>query len=151
MNDLKKYMNITNELSEFLNDNEFFSNENMFPVMESIKEINNKLEKNKYTVAVIAAMKAGKSTVFNAILGEDILPNETNACTVAMTEIKYSNENPCKYEKYYCNGKKIEIEADSREILQQKFLNDIRKRLKKPAISKEQYDEAKDKYNDRRK
>ena len=40
-------------------------------IKETLNVINKKLSNKKYTVAIIAAMKAGKSTLFNSILGED--------------------------------------------------------------------------------
>jgi hypothetical protein len=127
MNDLKKYINLTEEISKFVDNNEKYFKENVSrSVLENINEVNSKLKNNKYTVAVIAAMKAGKSTLFNAVLGEDILPNETNACTVAITEIKYSKENSYKIDKYYINGDVETICGDNREELQKDFLNDIR-------------------------
>ncbi len=45
-------------------------------------------EKNKnFYLSIIATMKSGKSTFLNALLGKDILPNETTACTLVPTEI----------------------------------------------------------------
>ncbi|MBF2015252.1 MAG: dynamin family protein [Rivularia sp. T60_A2020_040] len=45
------------------------------------------LKEQKYQVAVIAAMKAGKSTFINALIGADILASESEACTVCRTDI----------------------------------------------------------------
>ncbi|MBE9117160.1 dynamin family protein [Lusitaniella coriacea LEGE 07157] len=45
------------------------------------------LQEQKYQVAVIAAMKAGKSTFLNALIGADVLASETEACTVCRTDI----------------------------------------------------------------
>lgn len=46
------------------------------------------LKEQKYQVAVIAAMKAGKSTFINALIGADVLASEAEACTVCRTAIK---------------------------------------------------------------
>ncbi|MEM8640214.1 MAG: dynamin family protein [Cyanobacteria bacterium P01_G01_bin.54] len=58
------------------------------------------LEKQQYQVAVIAAMKAGKSTFLNAMIGADVLASETESCTVCRTEIKpiTPGERPCLVE-----------------------------------------------------
>lgn len=58
------------------------------------------LEKQQYQVAVIAAMKAGKSTFLNAIIGADVLASETESCTVCRTEVKpiAPGERPCLVE-----------------------------------------------------
>jgi Dynamin family len=47
----------------------------------------NALQEQRYQVAVIAAMKAGKSTFLNALIGADVLASETEACTVCRTDI----------------------------------------------------------------
>lgn len=50
----------------------------------------NALKEQKYQVAVIAPMKAGKSTFLNALIGADILASETAACTVCRTIIRHT-------------------------------------------------------------
>ncbi|MDB9315198.1 dynamin family protein [Spirulina sp. CS-785/01] len=45
------------------------------------------LSNQKYQVAVVAAMKAGKSTFLNALIGADVLASETESCTVCRTDI----------------------------------------------------------------
>jgi GTPase Era involved in 16S rRNA processing len=47
------------------------------------------LKNQKYEVAVVAPMKAGKSTFLNAVIGADILASEAAACTVCRTDIKH--------------------------------------------------------------
>lgn len=60
--------------------------------LQSVEDDINKaltaLKEQKYQVAVIAAMKAGKSTFLNAIIGADILASESEACTVCRTDIR---------------------------------------------------------------
>ncbi|MGK7929014.1 MAG: dynamin family protein [Spirulina sp.] len=46
------------------------------------------LQEQKYHVAVIAAMKAGKSTFLNALIGADVLASETESCTVCRTDVR---------------------------------------------------------------
>lgn len=47
------------------------------------------LQNHTYEVAVIAAMKAGKSTFLNAMIGTDILASESASCTVCRTNIRH--------------------------------------------------------------
>ncbi len=60
--------------------------------LQSIEDELNKaleaLQAQKYQVAVIAAMKAGKSTFLNAMIGADILASESEACTVCRTDVR---------------------------------------------------------------
>lgn len=44
--------------------------------------------KKKYTVAVVATMSAGKSTLLNAMLGDNLLPTKNTACTATIFRIE---------------------------------------------------------------
>jgi ribosome biogenesis GTPase A len=57
-------------------------------VENDITKALNALKDQKYQVAVIAAMKAGKSTFLNVLIGADILASESEACTVCRTDIR---------------------------------------------------------------
>ncbi|MEG4800533.1 dynamin family protein [Microcoleus sp. ARI1-B5] len=96
--------------------------------LQSIEDEINKalkaLQDQKYQVAVIAAMKAGKSTFLNSIIGADVLASETAACTICRTDVRHikPGENPKLLE--YREGERkpvILVEGDAGEI-QQKFL-----------------------------
>ena len=96
--------------------------------LQSIEDEINKalkaLQDQKYQVAVIAAMKAGKSTFLNSIIGADVLASETAACTICRTDVRHikSGETPKLLE--YREGERkpvILVEGDAGEI-QQKFL-----------------------------
>ena len=122
---IKPLVHLTDELEQFISDDSFFA-EASANTLESLHSINAKLKERKYTVAVIAAMKAGKSTLFNALLGDDILPNETAACTVAITEIKHSSRDSGKVKKHLKNGEVIELASQGCGSIQEQFLADIR-------------------------
>ncbi|EGK89594.1 dynamin family protein [Microcoleus vaginatus PCC 9802] len=82
------------------------------------------LQDQKYQVAVIAAMKAGKSTFLNSVIGADILASETAACTICRTDVRHikPGENPRLLE--YREGQRkpvILVEGNAGEI-QQTFL-----------------------------
>ena len=93
--------------------------------LESIKDELRKallaLKNQKYQVAVIAAMKAGKSTFLNAMIGADILASESEACTVCRTDVRpiQSDRTPRLLE--YREGQRIPVlvsEGDSKKIRQ---------------------------------
>ncbi len=46
----------------------------------------------KLRMAIVAPMKAGKSTIINAIVGQEILPSRNAAMTTLPTEIIFSAE-----------------------------------------------------------
>jgi GTPase Era involved in 16S rRNA processing len=82
------------------------------------------LQDQKYQVAVIAAMKAGKSTFLNSIIGADVLASETAACTICRTDVRHIKPGETPKLLEYREGQRkpvILVEGDAGEI-QQKFL-----------------------------
>ncbi|MDB9310240.1 dynamin family protein [Aphanizomenon sp. CS-733/32] len=83
------------------------------------------LVKQKYQVAVIAAMNAGKSTFLNALIGADVLATNVEACTVFRTDIRPINaEQTPRLLEYREDQELPEIIAtgDAEEI-RQRFLD----------------------------
>jgi ribosome biogenesis GTPase A len=113
---MKELITISNDLIELINTEEFFNEINSTEIKESLISLNSNLKDRRYTVAVIAAMKAGKSTLFNALLGNDLLPNETAACTVAITEIKFAKESSNVIKKHFKDGSIVEIKAVEEKV-----------------------------------
>jgi GTPase Era involved in 16S rRNA processing/spore germination protein GerM len=132
---MKELITISNDLIELINTEEFFNEINSTEIKESLISLNSNLKDRRYTVAVIAAMKAGKSTLFNALLGNDLLPNETAACTVAITEIKFAKESSNVIKKHFKDGSIVEIKASGSKSLQENFHEDIRKCRKNDEVN----------------
>lgn len=63
-------------------------NENLRLVNESLKRV----KLGELTMTIVAPTSAGKSTVINAIAGQDLLPSRPDAMTVLPTEIIFSRE-----------------------------------------------------------
>ena len=62
---------------------------------ENIRLVNESLKRVKLgelTMTIVAPTSAGKSTVINAIAGQDLLPSRPDAMTVLPTEIVFSRE-----------------------------------------------------------
>ena len=66
-------------------------NENLRLVNESLKRV----KLGELTMTIVAPTSAGKSTVINAIAGQDLLPSRNDAMTVLPTEIVFSREVTC--------------------------------------------------------
>lgn len=81
------------------------------------------LAEQKYQIAVIAAMKAGKSTFLNSIIGADVLASESEACTVCRTDIRPINAGQ--------TPRLLEYQADKREpiVLIEGEASEIRQRF----------------------
>jgi GTPase SAR1 family protein len=86
------------------------------------------LKEQRYEVAVVAPMKAGKSTFLNAIIGAEILASETAACTVCRTDISHIHESQTPELLEYWEGerKPISLAKGSLSEIQQKFLERTR-------------------------
>ncbi|MFO0099824.1 MAG: dynamin family protein [Aphanizomenon sp.] len=86
------------------------------------------LEKQKYQVAVIAAMKAGKSTFLNSIIGVDVLASETAACTICRTDVLHipADQTPRLLEYREGERKPIVIAEGNEGEIQKKFLDRTR-------------------------
>jgi predicted GTPase len=98
-------------------------------VENNIKKALIALKEQKYQVAVIAAMKAGKSTFLNAVIGADVLASETAACTICRTDVRHipANQVPRLLE-YQAGGRKPIVIAEGNEgEIQHKFLLRTRK------------------------
>lgn len=57
------------------------------------KRILEKLQKQEFTVAVVGLEKAGKSTLGNALIKKNMLPEYTERCTYTTTEIRAGSED----------------------------------------------------------
>ncbi|MDJ0714066.1 MAG: dynamin family protein [Prochloraceae cyanobacterium] len=64
------------------------NSEELQSIEDELKKSLKALQNQKYQVAVIAAMKAGKSTFLNSTIGADILASESEACTVCRTDVR---------------------------------------------------------------
>ncbi|WP_286946323.1 dynamin family protein [Acetobacterium sp. UBA5834] len=78
---------VMNEISSFINkleQNDTISCE----LSDEFEKINS----NKFKICVIATMSSGKSTLINAMLGRDLLPSNTAACTATITTLTDNDE-----------------------------------------------------------
>ena len=62
-------------------------------IPDSVAKTQENLEANKFLLAVVGKVNAGKSTFINALLTQDIIPTDFLQATAAIIEISHSN-NP---------------------------------------------------------
>lgn len=91
--------------------------------ISNIKCLKSRLNENEYVVAVMGAMKSGKSTLMNSLMGYDLMPNENAACTLTTTDIVHG-ESDNKIKKVFVNKKTEYIEGENIHKL---FHEDVRK------------------------
>lgn len=75
-----------------------------------IKLLKNSIESyqnNEFNITIVAPMKAGKSSFINALIGEDLMPSESEACTFFPIEIKLNSSDKNIYKIYNDGTKKL--------------------------------------------
>ncbi len=60
--------------------------------IEDIQVASNNLKSGVFRLLVLGDMKRGKSTLLNALLGENLLPSDVNPCTALLTVLRYGVE-----------------------------------------------------------
>lgn len=94
-NSLKKIvLTVLENIESFLNDSL-----NIVPLDRSginndtLRRVRAEVQEFELRIAIIATTKAGKSTVVNALLGQELLPSRDASITVIPTEIVHSSKN----------------------------------------------------------
>ncbi|WP_167755563.1 dynamin family protein [Vitreimonas flagellata] len=80
-------------------------------VAREIASVLDRLEKNKFAVAVVGEFKRGKSTFINALLGVSVLPTDVLPCSAALNRVTYSIEK--RVTVTYKDGRVEDIPYDS--------------------------------------
>lgn len=83
-----------------------------------LEHLVSKMEKDVFQLVVVGEFSRGKSTLINALLGDDILPSDPNPTTVMLNVIKNSDGE--HYLIHYRNG-------DVKEISKEEFQNIVAK------------------------
>lgn len=86
-----------------------------------------KVQKLELLVAVVGAMKAGKSTTINAIVGSEVLPNRSGAMTSLPTVIRHTPERIEPHLKFEKNDPFNQLILDLRKVIQSANNNLINK------------------------
>lgn len=74
------------------------------------QEVLRKVESSSFSIAVVGEFKRGKSSLINALLGQDILPTNILPTTATLNRIKYGIEPQIQI--HFKNGKIENIESD---------------------------------------
>ena len=77
-----------------------------------------KVQKLELLVAVVGAMKAGKSTTINAIVGSEVLPNRSGAMTSLPTVIRHTPERLEPHLKFEKNEPFNQLISDLRKVIE---------------------------------
>lgn len=92
--------------------------------LDTINISREKTMSKKIYIPIIGSMKSGKSTFINALLGNDIMPSENEACTIAPAYINLKENYPNSICKKFNNK---EEDILSGKDISKIFLEDVRK------------------------
>lgn len=124
----RKTLSLIGEISDKLKCNNLLIENDEFNI--SLNNIKHILTQKTFKVAIVGAIKSGKSTMLNAFIGRDLLPNQNAPCTITTTEIFHST-NECNFiNKFFVDGKQETISSSKNLTLEQMFHNDIKEARK---------------------
>ena len=81
---------------------------------ESIRETLEKTAEEHFEVAIVGEFKRGKSTLINAMLGQEVLPADVLPATATLNRVTYSEEPYVQVE--YKNGKSERVDINKLEV-----------------------------------
>jgi uncharacterized tellurite resistance protein B-like protein/GTPase Era involved in 16S rRNA processing len=113
---LKEFQNYQQKLSNFCNQiyqiSQACSNRGFLPqtLTEEIEKASQKFQSKRFRLAVVGEFSQGKSTLLNALLGEEIQPAREIPCSGTVTVLKYGTQKRvvCRYQ----DGREDEIPFD---------------------------------------
>lgn len=73
----------------------------------------NKAKSDEFPINIVATMSAGKSTLLNSLLGEEIMPSSQEACTAIITNIKNNDSLTDFTAKVYDHKNRQIAESDN--------------------------------------
>ncbi|MBD1863906.1 dynamin family protein [Trichocoleus sp. FACHB-46] len=80
------------------------------PLIEGLERVSEKLTSQKFKLAVVGEFSQGKSTLLNALLGEEIQPARAIPCSGNITVLKYGDKK--RVTCFYKDGEHQEISVD---------------------------------------
>ena len=110
-NSYSSYRDMMNELSENLSQlREYCEALDLENTARSIGETIDKNAKEHFEVAIVGEFKRGKSTLINALLGQEVLPADVLPATATLNRVTYSEEPYVMVE--YKNGTSEKVDID---------------------------------------
>lgn len=101
---------LTGNLKELLRLSEDIS---LVNTAQSIRETIDKSDDDHFEVAIVGEFKRGKSTLINALLGQEVLPADVLPATATLNRVTYSEEPYVQVE--YKNGTSERVDIDQLE------------------------------------
>lgn len=104
--ELDSYCNLVSQIIHECKNHSFLPS----TLIDDITEVYNKIKNQRFRLAVVGEFSQGKSTLLNALLGEEIQPVRAVPCSGAVTVLKYGTQK--RVICHYKDGRVEEIAFD---------------------------------------
>lgn len=82
-------------------------------------------QKSNFDILIVATMSAGKSTLINAMLGEDLIPSKNEACTAIVTKVFNKKDVLYPHARFLSENNNYSVWSSVDNTLLQKFNENI--------------------------
>ena len=90
-------------------------NHNFYPLRSEIFQLRQKLQSQQFRLSIVGEFSRGKSTLINALVGEQIQPVRAIACSGAITVLKHGSKK--RIVCHYKDGQKKEVSFEEYQSL----------------------------------
>ena len=137
LNDYTKNMILSKIVLDNLSKEEFFKEEVSFfeSINQQIEDYVENVRNPSYQIAIVGAIKAGKSTLINALIGHELASTNVTPETATLTKFRYSEKNSLKI-KFYTSNEWNKIWKDAVNKKADTFIDEY-KELKSDEVKNE--------------
>lgn len=137
LNDYTKNMILSKIVLDNLSKEEFFKEEVSFfeSINQQIEDYVENVKNPSYQIAIVGAIKAGKSTLINALIGHELASTNVTPETATLTKFRYSEKNSLKI-KFYTRNEWNKIWKDAVNKKADTFIDEY-KELKSDEVKDE--------------
>lgn len=137
LNDYTKNMILSKIVLDNLSKEEFFKEEVSFfeSINRQIEDYVENVKNPSYQIAIVGAIKAGKSTLINALIGHELASTNVTPETATLTKFRYSEKNSLKI-KFYTRNEWNKIWKDAVNKKADTFIDEY-KELKSDEVKDE--------------
>lgn len=127
INTYAENLKLSEIILEKLGEDDFFTEmkENFKTLNKSVENYISSAENPSYQIAIVGAIKAGKSTLINALIGLELASVNVTPETATLTKFRHSEKNSLKV-KFYTSNEWNEIWADAKNKKADVFLEEYK-------------------------
>lgn len=122
---VKKYADTINRVKRLMDEKELKTDVSV-RMIKQIQTFLDKCENPEFHIALVGVIKAGKSSLINALLEEELASTEVTPETAALTKFRRSNERDYVKVEFYSSAEWEELWKSASEDMDSKFMQEYR-------------------------